>query len=210
MKKNKELYTILGLGFLAYLLMPKKANAEGLKQIAPAGAVANPPISLLPTFQEQKLTIPQTALIPSGVVKDTDKEAESGVNWNFGMIANTSKFWFGEYASKRTGKNFINRYAGLAALMYLLSIYIKQKGLNTIRKIGTLWEAKNKSLWIEKVSQYTGFSPDAPLQADTSFIFPLAYAIAAYYQPKAKDYISVPIFFVALEQLAKYYKTNLE
>jgi len=215
MKKDNQLYTFLGLGLLAYFLMPSKANANTQKQVAPASGLlpsGGAPLANTPFVPNQtgKLSIPEKIPYPSQVEKDLDREKETEVNWNFGMISKTSKLWAGEYSSSRTGKNFVNRYAGLAALMYLLTVYLQAKKLNTIRQIGTLWEAKNKNLWIEKISQYTGFAPDEPLQVDSNYIFSLAYAISLYYQPKAVSYISTPVMFVALEFLGKYYKVNLQ
>lgn len=153
----------------------------------------------------------ETVLYPSSLNKDTETEKPTnGINWNFGMIAKTSKKWAGEVASTSSVKMFINRFAGLGAMMYLLWVYINNKKLDTITKIGNSWASRNKETWIAKISEYSGLKPDETLQADSSYLFKLCYAIALYYQPMAKNYISNNTLIVSLEYMSRNYKINVE
>jgi len=216
-KKNKNKLLLLGglvLGFV--LLRPKSSKAQPSPLRTNSSSTANQP-------QEQKqlggetnaltgVQRPQNSVLyPSQVNQMNEAEkAQTRLNWNFGMIALTAKRWPGEIASTQSVKTFINRYAGLGAVFYLLWVYINNRKLTTIRAIGNTWASRNKNIWIAKVSEYSGFSPDEPLKSDSSFLFPLAYAIALYYQPEAKNYISNNTLMAALDYAQKNYKITIQ
>ncbi len=153
--------------------------------------------------------IPTEIPYPTKIEKLTDSEIGEIQGWNFGLIQRTQNRWFGEIASNTNSKRFINRFAGIGAVMYLLHNYITKRNRNTIEAIAQAWSV-NPARFIQKVSEYSGFSPNQTLRADTAFLFPLAYAIALYFNPKARFYLSQSVFVASLDVLSKYYKINLE
>ena len=224
-KKKNNLPLVLGALVAVFLMFrPKKAQAERqstAQSQASAQIQTSTGLQSSTQRQEQKTenvsvtslsgiqVIQDTVLYPSTLNTDTETEAAPGISWNFGMIAKTAKRWSGEAISTSTSKVFINRFAGFAAVLYLLFVYINIRKLKTIRTIGNLWASRNKEIWIQKVSEYSGFGADEVLAADTSFLFPLAYAIALYYQPQAREYISRNTVMASLDYVRKNYKINL-
>jgi hypothetical protein len=218
--KNKMLL-VLGLVAGFFLLRPKSSQAQrnyatNVTSNTESGAKTNDTITNTPNtkVENNTLTGPQelkeSVLYPSQINNFSEKENARGINWNFGMIAKTRNIWAGETTSTTWAKAFINRFAGLAALLYLLFVYMTKRKLTTIQSIGNTWAANNKERWIEKVSEFSGFAPNEPLKPDSSFLFPLAYAIALYYQPQAREYISTATMMSALDYVQKNYKINIQ
>lgn len=212
-KKNKKMPMILAGLAAVFFAFRSKTQGQGHKTnnintgqqtTAPAPAPATITQEL---HQEGLLSGRQILPIASEKGAKIEKITEienAPISWNFGMIAKTSKKWAGEFTSLAPVKTFINRYAGLAALFYLLWVYIHNRKLNTIEKIGNTWASRNKEAWISTISEYSGFGKDDILKADSEYIFVLAYAIALYYQPTAKKYLSKNVFMVALDYLKNY------
>jgi predicted nucleic-acid-binding protein len=201
------------LGLLAAILISNQSKAQ--KPISPNQNPNKPdpnpnnpnthPIDELSGRQEIPTEIPY----PTKIEKLTDSEIGEIQGWNFGFIQKTQNRWFGEIVSNTNSKGFINRFAGIAAVMYLLHNYITKRNRNTIEAIAQAWSV-NPARFIRKVSEYSGFLPNQTLRADTAFLFPLAYAIALYFNPKARFYLSQSVFVASLDVLSKYYKINLE
>jgi len=88
-------------------------------------------------------------------------------NNNPGNIRLTSEKWKGEVESKDTDfKKFKSMPYGYRAIFVLLRTYIFTRGLNTIRKIVSVYAPKNENdteAYVRAVSVKTGLRADEPI-----------------------------------------------